>query len=133
VDELVDIAGGTPVFPELRAAALGRDRIVDAAAVAQRDPEIIVASWCGKAVRKERIATRAGWSEVSAIRANRIHEIKSAYILQPGPAALLEGVRQLHAIIASAVDVPVDPALAPRERWDAAPQAPDLRPPNARD
>jgi iron complex transport system substrate-binding protein len=67
--------------------------------VARRDPEIVVASWCGKPVRQEKIASRVGWQEVTAVREHRIHEIKSAYILQPGPAALTEGVRQLHAII----------------------------------
>ena len=99
VDELVEIAGGEPIFPELRSAKLGRDRIVMPEEVVRRDPEVIVASWCGKAVRKERIATRAGWERVSAVRNGQIYEIKSAYILQPGPAALTEGLRQLVAIM----------------------------------
>jgi iron complex transport system substrate-binding protein len=102
VEELIDIAGGDPIFPELRDAKLGKDRIVDAAEVIRRDPEVIVASWCGKAVRREKIAARANWSAITAVRSGRIHEIKSAYILQPGPAALTEGVRQLHEIIARA-------------------------------
>jgi iron complex transport system substrate-binding protein len=101
VEELVEIAGGEPIFPELRCARLARDRIVTPEEVVRRDPEVIVASWCGKAVRKERIAGRAGWDRVSAVRAGQIYEIKSAYILQPGPASLTEGLRQLHAIIAS--------------------------------
>jgi iron complex transport system substrate-binding protein len=101
VEELVEIAGGDPIFPELRHKKLAKDRIVDAADVARRDPEIIVASWCGKPVRRERIAARPGWRDVTAVRNGRIHEIKSAFILQPGPAALTEGVRQLHAIIAN--------------------------------
>jgi iron complex transport system substrate-binding protein len=100
VEELVEVAGGEPIFPELRRRKLAKDRIVDSAEVARRDPEIIVASWCGKPVRKEKIATRAGWQGVTAVRDGQIHEIKSAYILQPGPAALTEGVRKLHAIIA---------------------------------
>jgi iron complex transport system substrate-binding protein len=102
VEELVEIAGGVPIFPELRHAKLGKDRIVDPAEVVRRDPEVIVASWCGKAVRPERIAGRTGWGAVAAVRDGRIHEIKSAYILQPGPASLSEGVQQLHACITGA-------------------------------
>ena len=93
VEELVTIAGGTPVFPELATAGLARDRIVDAAEIARRDPEVIFASWCGKKVRKAAIRERAGWDAVSAVRENRIFEVKSTYILQPGPACLTEGVR----------------------------------------
>ena len=99
VEELVEIAGGDPIFPELRDKALGKDRIVDPADVIARDPEIIVASWCGKAMKKRTIVERPGWDAISAVRHDRIHEIKSTYILQPGPASLTEGVRQLHAII----------------------------------
>jgi iron complex transport system substrate-binding protein len=98
VEELVEIAGGAPIFPELAAAGLARERIVDPAEVARRDPEIVFASWCGKKVNKDRIRSRAGWDGVNAIRADRIHEIKSTYILQPGPASLTEGVQQIHAI-----------------------------------
>jgi iron complex transport system substrate-binding protein len=103
VEELVQIAGGEPIFPELRRKKLAKDRVVDSAEVVRRDPEIIVASWCGKPVRKERIASRVGWQEVSAVRNGRIHEIKSAFILQPGPAALTEGLQQLHNIIARSI------------------------------
>jgi iron complex transport system substrate-binding protein len=103
VEELVEIAGGDPIFPELRDAKLGRDRIVTPDDVVRRDPEVIVGSWCGKPVRKERIAGRVGWSGVSAVRDGHIYEIKSPYILQPGPAALTEGLRQLHEIIAKVV------------------------------
>ena len=99
VDELVEIAGGEPLFPELRHAKLGRDRIVAPEAVVRRDPEIIVASWCGKRVRRERISARVGWERVAAVRDGHIYEIKSAYILQPGPASLTEGLRQLHDIV----------------------------------
>lgn len=102
VDELVEIAGGHAIFPELRDAKLGKDRIVRHDDVIARDPEVIVASWCGKAVQTRRIAARPGWQHVSAVRDGRIHEIKSAYILQPGPAALTEGVQQLHEILARA-------------------------------
>lgn len=99
VEELVEIAGGDPIFPELHHAKLGKDRIVQPEEVVRRDPEVIVGSWCGKAVRTERIAARSGWERVAAVRSGHIHEIKSAYILQPGPAALTDGVRQLHAIV----------------------------------
>src|SRR5205807_4460331 len=99
VEELVEIAGAAPIFPELRGARLARDRIVDPAEVARRDPEIVFASWCGKKVNKERIRSRAGWGMVSAVASDRIYEIKSTYILQPGPASLTEGVQQLHAIL----------------------------------
>jgi iron complex transport system substrate-binding protein len=103
VEELVEIAGGNPIFPELRDAKMGRDRIVSPDDVVRRDPEVIVGSWCGKPVRKERIANRVGWNEVAAVRDGHIYEIKSPYILQPGPAALTEGLRQLHEIIAKVV------------------------------
>ena len=101
VEELVEIAGADPIFPELRHAALGKDRIVDPAAVIERNPDIIVASWCGKAMKKRTIVERPGWDRIAAVRDDRIFEIKSTYILQPGPASLTDGVRQLRAIIAS--------------------------------
>jgi iron complex transport system substrate-binding protein len=101
VEELVEIAGADPIFPELRHASLGKDRIIDPAAVIERNPDIIVASWCGKAVKKRTIVERPGWDRITAVRDGEIHEIKSTYILQPGPAALTDGVRQLHDIIAS--------------------------------
>jgi iron complex transport system substrate-binding protein len=101
VEELVEVAGGQPIFPELRNAKLGRDRIVDGDEVARREPDLIVASWCGKAVRPERIRARPGWDRVPAVQQDRIYEIKSALILQPGPAALTDGLRQLHDAVAS--------------------------------
>jgi iron complex transport system substrate-binding protein len=111
VEELIEIAGGTPIFPELRRCKLAKDRIVDPAEVIRRDPEIIVASWCGKPVRAAKIAGREGWGPVRAVRDGRIHEIKSTYILQPGPAALTDGVRQLQAIIgAVSPQIPRRPA-----------------------
>ena len=102
VDELIDIAGGQPIFPELRDKALGKDRIVAPDAVVARDPEIIIASWCGKAMKKRTIVERAGWDRISAVRNDHVYEIKSTYILQPGPASLTEGVAQLQAHIARA-------------------------------
>lgn len=126
VEELVELAGGEAVFPELRHQRLGRDRIVDPKAVLSRDPEVIVASWCGVKVNKDRIRQRAGWSEMAAVRHGRIYEIKSTYILQPGPAALTEGVRQLHLILARVGGFEVDAGLRPSERVD-----PDLEFPAA--
>jgi iron complex transport system substrate-binding protein len=100
VDELIEIAGGDPVFPELRAGRLARERIVSPDDAAARDPEIIVASWCGKAMKKRTIVERPGWDRVSAVRRDHVYEIKSTYILQPGPASLTEGVTRLHDIVA---------------------------------
>ena len=77
------------------------DRIVEPREVARRDPEVVFASWCGKKVRKATILQRAGWENVAAVRDDRIYEIKSTYILQPGPASLTDGVRQLHDILGS--------------------------------
>ena len=103
VEELVEIAGGDPVFPHLRHAKLGKDRIVTSEAVIAANPDVIVGSWCGKPVRKERIAARPGWDQIAAVRNGHIYEVKSTYILQPGPASLTEGVRQVHEILARAV------------------------------
>ena len=100
VEELVEIAGGAPIFPELAHARLGKDRIVDPAEVARRDPQVVLASWCGKKMRKATIHSRPGWDAVSAVRDDRIFEIKSTYVLQPGPASLTDGVRQMHEILA---------------------------------
>jgi len=119
VEELVTIAGGEPLFPELSDARLAKDRILQPAEVAARDPEIVIASWCGKKVRKATIAGRAGWRDVTAVKTGRIFEVKSTYILQPGPASLGEGVRQLHALIADSLGVEVAPALAPEEPLDS--------------
>jgi iron complex transport system substrate-binding protein len=127
VDELVEIAGGTPLFPELRRCHDARDRIVDPEAVMARDPEVVIASWCGTKVNKDAIRARAGWDQVSAVRNNQIYEIKSTYILQPGPAALTEGVRQLHAILAHSVGVEVRPDLRPEEKMDPAATGGELK------
>jgi iron complex transport system substrate-binding protein len=118
VDELIEIAGGAPLFPELRGGVLARQRICAGAEVARRNPEVVLASWCGKPVRKARIREREGWANVAAVAAGHVYEIKSAYILQPGPAALTEGVRQIHAILAHVLGEPVEEDLAPRERVD---------------
>jgi iron complex transport system substrate-binding protein len=95
VSELIEIAGGSDVFSELRGASLARDRIVSAAQVAARDPELILASWCGKMVRKDRIRARPEFAGLAAAREGRIHEIASTIILQPGPACLTDGLAAL--------------------------------------
>lgn len=100
VEELVEIAGGEPVFPELRAKRLAKDRIVQPDEVANRNPDVILASWCGKRVRKSVISSRRGWHDVNAVRDGHIYEIPSTYILQPGPAALTEGGRQVRDYLA---------------------------------
>ena len=101
VSQLVGIAGGEDVFPELARQAMGRDRVItDALEPARRAPDIIVGSWCGKKFRPERVAAREGWHAVPALRDHALHEIKSCDILQPGPAALSDGVEQLHGIFA---------------------------------
>ena len=118
VEELIEIAGGTPIYPELREAKAAKDRILNPSDVVARDPEVIIASWCGRAVRKALIRERPGWMDVSAVREGHVYELKSTYILQPGPASLTEGVRQLHALIAHAVGCDVSPDLAPAEAID---------------
>ena len=100
VSELVGIAGGDDCFPELAVQPLGKDRIIaDGAEIARRNPDIIVGSWCGKKFRPEKVAARPGWEGVNAVKNGQLFEIKSADILQPGPAALTDGVEQLHRII----------------------------------
>jgi iron complex transport system substrate-binding protein len=102
VDELIEIAGGQTLFPELRHASLAKNRIVTRDAVRDANPEVIIASWCGKAMKKRTILDRPGWSTIDAVRNDHVYEIKSTYILQPGPAALTEGVTRLHECIGRA-------------------------------
>ena len=92
VSELISIAGGIDVFAELSTGKTATERIVSPDAVIAAKPDVILASWCGKKVRPERIAARAGWDAIPAVAHNRIHEIKSPLILQPGPAALTDGL-----------------------------------------
>ena len=100
VSELIGIAGGGDCFPELSVKAMGKDRIIaQSADIVQRNPDIIVGSWCGKKFRPEKVAARDGWGDVNAVKNRQLFEIKSADILQPGPAALTDGVRQLHQIV----------------------------------
>jgi len=104
VEELVEIAGGDPVFPELREKRLAKDRIVQADEVLRRKPDIVLASWCGKKMKKSTIVARPGWDELPAVQHDRIYDIPSTYILQPGPAALTEGVRLVHDHLAKVFD-----------------------------
>jgi iron complex transport system substrate-binding protein len=100
VSELIGIAGGDDCFPELAQMPMGKDRIIAGGqTIVERAPDIIIGSLCGKKFRPEKAATREGWQDVPAVRTNQIFEIKSADILQPGPAALTDGVAQLHRII----------------------------------
>jgi len=100
--ELVEIAGGVDVCKETRSQQGAKGRIFDPAEVARRDPEVVIASWCGKKVELDRITGRPGWAQVTAVRDDQIYEIKSVDILQPGPAALTDGLDQLAKIIAAA-------------------------------
>ncbi|PIT81766.1 ABC transporter substrate-binding protein [Limnohabitans sp. 15K] len=99
VSELMGIAGGDDVFPELAQQSMGRDRIIASGqTIVEMAPDIVIGSLCGKKFRPEKVAARAGWQDVPAVRNGQIFEIKSADILQPGPAALTDGVKQLHRI-----------------------------------
>ena len=100
VSELITIAGGDDCFPELAIMPMGKDRIIaDDQSIVSRAPDIIIGSWCGKKFRPEKVSQRAGWDSIPAVKNNQLFEIKSADILQPGPAALTDGVAQLHQII----------------------------------
>jgi iron complex transport system substrate-binding protein len=100
VSELMGVAGGDDIFPELAQQRMGKQRIIaDPQEILLRNPDIIVGSWCGKKFRPEKVAARAGWQDVNAVRYQQLFEIKSADILQPGPAALTDGVAQLHQIV----------------------------------
>jgi iron complex transport system substrate-binding protein len=99
VSQLVGIAGGDDVFPELALQRMGRDRVIaDPLEPARRAPDVIVGSWCGKKFRPEKVAARPGWAGVPAVRDGQLHEIKSCDILQPGPAALTDGLDQLQRL-----------------------------------
>jgi iron complex transport system substrate-binding protein len=99
VSNLMAVAGGDDVFPELATQRMGKGRVIaDALEPARRQPDVIVGSWCGKKFRPEKVRSRAGWEAVPAVRNGQLHEIKSCDILQPGPAALTDGLEQLHHI-----------------------------------
>jgi iron complex transport system substrate-binding protein len=100
VSELVGIAGGDDIFPERAAESLAKQRILeDPSEVVRRAPDIVLGSWCGKKFRREKVAARAGWNAIPAVRDGELHEIKSPMILQPGPAALTDGVREIAKVI----------------------------------
>ena len=102
VSELLSIAGGDDVFAELSLNSLGKDRIIaESAEIVRRAPDIVIGSWCGKKFRAEKVAERDGWQAVPAVRDAQLFEIKSPDILQPGPAALTDGVEQLHTLISA--------------------------------
>jgi iron complex transport system substrate-binding protein len=101
VSQLIGLAGGDDVFPELAVQRMGRDRVIaDRGEPARRRPDLIIGSWCGKKFRPEHVVARDGWAEVPAVRERQLHEIKSCDILQPGPAALTDGLEQLHRLCA---------------------------------
>jgi iron complex transport system substrate-binding protein len=118
VEELIEIAGGEVIFPELRSCGKAQDRIVDPDEILRRNPEVMFASWCGMKVDVEAIRSRAGWHAIRAVRNRQVYEIPSSCILQPGPAALTDGVRMLHERLAEAAGLR-NPAQA-----DAAPEGP---------
>jgi iron complex transport system substrate-binding protein len=101
VAELINLAGGDDIFPELAREPLAKQRILaDGAPVIARAPDIILGSWCGKRFRPEKVAARPGWGAIPAVRDGELHEIKSPIILQPGPAALFDGLDAMHQVIA---------------------------------
>jgi len=99
VSELIEIAGGVDIFPEFREKKSGKDRIVKPEDVVQRNPDIIIGSWCGKKFKKNMVKERKGWQEINAVRNDNVFEIDSTLILQPGPASLTEGMDELAKII----------------------------------
>jgi iron complex transport system substrate-binding protein len=102
VSELIEIAGGQDCFSDYARHSLGKDRIIgDPDEVIRRAPDIILGSWCGKKFRPERVRSRPGWNAIPAVRDGQLHEIKSPLILQPGPAALTDGLKHLHDIISN--------------------------------
>lgn len=114
VSELLGIAGGDDCFPELAAQSLGKNRIIaDGAEIVRRNPDIILGSWCGKKFRPENVVAREGWGAVNAVRHQQLFEIKSPDILQPGPAALTDGVQKMHEIILRWMDAEQAGAFKP--------------------
>ena len=98
VSEVVELAGGRDIFAELRERPSASERVVDPGEIARRDPQIVLASWCGRPVDPASIAGRPGWAAVSAVRTGQIHAIDGSDILSPGPS-LLSGLRQIHDIV----------------------------------
>jgi iron complex transport system substrate-binding protein len=100
VEELIELAGGDPIFPEFRKTRKAKDRVVQPEEVIRRNPDVIIASWCGMKVNKEAICSREGWNRISAVHCKQVYEVNSSDILQPGPACLTVGIQQLHWILA---------------------------------
>ena len=115
VSELLELAGGLDVCAESRASQGASGRIFDPAEVARRDPEVVIASWCGRKARREAITARPGWDRTAAVRDDQLYEVKSALVLQPGPAALTDGVRAIASIVAA---VAMGERLPPRREGD---------------
>ena len=114
VSELMGMAGGDDCFPELSLQRMGKQRIIaDGAEIVRRNPDIILGSWCGKKFRPENVAAREGWSAVNAVRHQQLFEIKSPDILQPGPAALTDGVQRMHRIVMDWMDADLTGAFQP--------------------
>ena len=107
VSELIELAGGQDCFPELALEPLGKNRIIaDSHQIVQRNPDIIIGSWCGKKFRSDAVISRPGWDQINAVRSGLVFEIKSPDILQPGPAALTDGLAQIHQIVARWAGLP---------------------------
>jgi len=98
VSELIEICGGELIFPELSKKSLGKDRIIHPDRVIEKNPDIIIGSWCGKKFKPEKVKARKGWEEINAVKNNQLYEIKSEIILQPGPACLTDGISTLQDI-----------------------------------
>lgn len=98
VSELIEICGGELCFPELSEKALGKDRILNPDEVIKRNPDIIIGSWCGKKFKPEKVRARKDWENINAVKNNHLYEIKSEIILQPGPACLTDGIKEIQKI-----------------------------------
>ena len=99
MSELVEIAGGIDIFPDRARQGAAKDRVVTTDEVVAREADLIIGSWCGKRFRPERVASRPGFQQIPAVQRQDLYEIKSSLILQPGPAALTDGLAELQKII----------------------------------
>ncbi len=102
VGELIEIAGGEDIFPDVKGTN-APERVISADEVRRRNPDMIIASWCGKKVNIQSILQRPGWEQIEAVKHQRVYEIKSAYILEPGPA-VLKGLEQIHTLLTKEFD-----------------------------
>ncbi|SEU36649.1 cobalamin-binding protein [Stigmatella erecta] len=113
--ELVELVGGEDVCAESRAHPEAKGRIFTPEEVARRDPEAVIASWCGRKAKREKMVSRPGWKEVRAVVDDQLYEVKSSFILQPGPAALSDGVDQLARIVAAVAQGRTLPSPRPED------------------